>query len=192
MDRSNRLVRASVKLWGNSAWKYLISELLFVILKVTLPGGERSMSAQKSPNIQIEKLFPQLEELSRGFSNVIAAYLFGSQTSGRPTPLSDVDVGILMDDDLTDMESFRIEMSLLGKLQKIFGTENIDLVVLNKAPLPIQFSATSGRLLFTTNHEKRTNFEEYVRKYYIDCLPIYREYREEFLKRIREEGAQSG
>jgi hypothetical protein len=59
-------------------------------------------------------------------------------------------------------------------------------VVLNKAPLPIQYSATSGKLLFSNNHNKRTDFEEYVRKYYIDCLPIYREYRDEFFKRIRE------
>ncbi|MDD3653992.1 MAG: hypothetical protein PHO01_07390 [Desulfotomaculaceae bacterium] len=90
------------------------------------------------------------------------------------------------------MESFRIEMDLLGELQKIFKTNNIDLVVLNKAPLPIQFSATSGKLLFTNNHEKRTDFEEYVRKYYIDCLPIYREYREEFWKRLREGKTQGG
>ena len=169
-------------------WKYLISERLFVILKIALQGGEGSMSARKTPNIQVEKLSPQLEDLAKSYPKVIAAYLFGSQASGRPTPLSDVDVGILMDGDLADMESFRIEMNLLGELQKIFETDNIDLVVLNKAPLPIQFSATSGRLLFTANYEKRTNFEEYVRKYYIDCLPIYREYREEFLKRLKEGG----
>lgn len=83
-------------------------------------------------------------------------------------------------------------MNLLGELQKIFKTDNIDLVVLNKAPLPIQFSATSGKLLFCNNHEKKTDFEEYARKYYIDCLPIYREYREEFLKRLREGKSQSG
>ncbi len=53
------------------------------------------MSARKTPNIQVEKLSPQLEDLAKGFPKVIAAYLFGSQASGRPTPLSDVDVGIL-------------------------------------------------------------------------------------------------
>ncbi len=150
------------------------------------------MLTQKPLNIQIEKLLPQLTELSGRFPKVIAAYAFGSQISGRPTPLSDVDIGILMDDDLADMDSFKIEMDLLGELQRILKTGNIDLVVLNKAPLPIQYSATSGMLLFTNSHEKKCDFEEYVRKYYIDCLPIYREYREEYLKRIREEAARSG
>jgi predicted nucleotidyltransferase len=150
------------------------------------------MLIQKPLNIQIEKLLPQLAELSGSFPKVIAAYAFGSQISGHPTPLSDVDIGILMDGDLADMDSFRIEMNLLGELQRIFKTGNIDLVVLNKAPLPIQYSATSGMLLFANNHEKKCDFEEYVRKYYIDCLPIYREYREEYLKRIKEEAARNG
>ncbi len=34
-----------------------------------------------------------------------------------------------MDSDLADMESFRIEMHLLGELQKIFETDKINLVV---------------------------------------------------------------
>ena len=142
------------------------------------------MSTQKS--LEIKNLLPRLEQISRRFPEVAAAYLFGSQVCERTTPLSDTDVGVLLKEDLPDMESFRIEMSLQGELEKIFKTNNIDLVVLNKAPLPIQYSATSGKLLFSNNHNKRTDFEEYVRKYYIDCLPIYREYRDEFFKRIRE------
>lgn len=146
------------------------------------------MPESKAPGIDIERLLPQFKKLAKVFPQVIAAYLFGSHASGRPTPLSDIDVGILMADGLTDMESFQIEMNLQGELEKIFKTNNIDLVVLNKAPLPIQFNATCGKLLFAGEDDKRTDFEEYVRKYYIDCLPIYREYREEFFKRLREEG----
>jgi len=141
------------------------------------------MSKKVLPELNVEKIKPELKELSGHFLQVIAAYLFGSYAGGRPTPLSDVDIGILLVNNLSDMESFKIEMHLLGKLQKILGTDNIDLVVLNKAPLPIQYHATCGILLFSTNEEKRTEFVEYVRKYYIDCLPIYREYQEEFFKK---------
>jgi len=135
--------------------------------------------------METNNLLPNLKQLSKDFPQVIAAYLFGSQAAGRPTPLSDVDVGILLIDGLPDMESFRIEMTLQGELAKIFKTSRIDLVVLNRAPLPLKFSATSGKLLFCNDHPKRMDFEEYVRKYYIDCLPLYREYKEEFLKRFR-------
>ncbi len=138
----------------------------------------------KAPDI--ERLKTELNKMSVHFPQVIAAYLFGSHAGGRPTPVSDVDIGIILADKLPDMESFRIEMNLLGELEKILDADNVDLVVLNKAPLPIQYQATCGKLLFTSNEEKRTGFVEYVRKYYIDCLPIYREYKEECLKRIRE------
>jgi predicted nucleotidyltransferase len=150
------------------------------------------MSKKVLPELNVEKIKPALKELSGCFPQVIAAYLFGSYAGGRPTPLSDVDIGILLVNNLSDMESFKIEMHLLGKLQKILGTNNIDLVVLNKAPLPIQYHATCGILFFSTNEEKRTGFVEYVRKYYIDCLPIYREYKEEFLKRVKEGCGQGG
>ncbi len=147
---------------------------------------------KKPLQVELESLMPRFDELARGFPQVVAAYLFGSHTSGRPTSLSDIDVGILLIEGLPDMESFRIEMSLTGELEKIFNTINIDLVVLNKAPLPIQYNATCGKLLFCTDHDKSIDFEVYVRKYYIDCLPIYREYREEFFKRIKEGRAPGG
>jgi len=67
-------------------------------------------------NIEIEKLLPRFKVLSNRFPQVIAAYLFGSHVYGRPTPLSDIGVGVLLSEDLPDMESFRIEMSLLGEL----------------------------------------------------------------------------
>ncbi len=144
------------------------------------------MNQRKPSQIELDKILPRLKKLSRLFPEVIAAYFFGSHATGRPTPLSDVDIGVLLVEGLPDLESFQIEMKLQGKLEKIFNTDNIDLVVLNKAPLPIQYHATCGKLLFTNDHQKKSSFEEYVRKYYLDCLPIYREYKEEFLKRIRE------
>jgi len=140
----------------------------------------------KSISSAINSILPRIKEACNRYPQVLTVYLFGSYACGRTTPLSDIDIGLLLVDNLPDMDSFRVEMSLQGDFQKIFKTNNIDLVVLNKAPLPVQYNATCGILLFSADEQKRTAFEEYVRKYYIDCLPIYREYREEFLKRIRE------
>ncbi|MCL6478832.1 MAG: nucleotidyltransferase domain-containing protein [Peptococcaceae bacterium] len=125
------------------------------------------------------------EKFFGSFPEVIAVYLFGSHVTGNPTPLSDVDIGVLLDKG-TEYDSIGLEMRILGGLQKIFKRENVDLTVLNRSPLPLQFNITGGKLLYDGNSQKRIAFEEYVRKYYLDCLPIYREYREEFFKRIRE------
>ena len=144
------------------------------------------MAGKEPVQIDLDKLLPRLEQLSPRFPQVVAAYLFGSHYGGRPTPLSDIDIGVLLVKGLPDMDSFHLEMTLQGELEKIFKTGKIDLVVLNKAPLPIQYHATSGKLLFCNDDDKRTDFEEYASKYYIDCLPIYREYRKEFFKKLRE------
>ena len=121
----------------------------------------------KTKAIELEKLLPRLKEISRQYPEVAAAYLFGSYASG------DIDIGIIMAQELPEMESFRIEMSLAGEMEKIFQTDNIDLVVLNKAPLPIQYNATCGKLLFSNDEEKRSDFVEYARNSTsIACLSI--------------------
>lgn len=140
------------------------------------------------PNTKITITTEVLNSIGNFFSSrpeIIAIYLFGSNASGNPTPLSDVDIGVLLDKDIGGY-SIDLEMKILGSLQKIFRRENVDLIVLNRSPLPLQFSIIGGKLLYSGNDQKRVEFEEYVRKYYLDCLPIYREYREEFFKRIRE------
>ncbi|MCL6639266.1 MAG: DUF86 domain-containing protein [Firmicutes bacterium] len=92
---------------------------------------------------------PRLEQVFRRHPQVIAAYLFGSQATGRATPVSDVDAGVLFHEGMDDMESFQVEMSLQDDLEKTFQTDNLDLIVLDKAPLPLQYNATSGKLLFS-------------------------------------------
>jgi predicted nucleotidyltransferase len=53
---------------------------------------------------------------------VCLAYLFGSQTTRRTHPSSDVDVAVLFDESLTPDERFAERMRLLGGLPRIFGT----------------------------------------------------------------------
>ncbi len=70
-------------------------------------------------------------------SNILFAYLFGGLARGRFSPLSDIDLALfLKNEKRTDyLERF-------GTISEILGTEEIDLVILNKAPLCL-----SGRVL---------------------------------------------
>src|SRR5215470_14397540 len=61
------------------------------------------------------------------------AYLFGSQATRRTHPNSDVDIAVLLDESLTSDELFAERLRLLGDLSHIFGTDNVDLVMLNEA-----------------------------------------------------------
>jgi len=62
------------------------------------------------------------------------AYLFGSQATRRTHPNSDVDIAVLLDESLTSDELFAERLRLLGDLSHIFGTDNVDFVILNEAP----------------------------------------------------------
>jgi len=87
------------------------------------------------PNIQ-EK-FGSLTDFFIQDGNILFAYLFGGLARGRFSPLSDVDLALfLKKEKKTDyLETF-------GDITEILGTGEIDLVILNKAPLSL-----SGRIL---------------------------------------------
>jgi len=73
-------------------------------------------------------------------SNVIFAYLFGGMVKDRPSPLSDVDIAVYVKDikKLDYLEMF-------GRIADILGTDEIDLVILNNAPLSLAGRILQGR-----------------------------------------------
>jgi uncharacterized protein len=73
------------------------------------------------------------------FPCVVFAYLFGSAASGPPGPLSDVDVAVYLVDG-TDLGAARLD--IVGALARHLGSDEVDVVVLNRAPI-----ALAGRIL---------------------------------------------
>jgi predicted nucleotidyltransferase len=73
-------------------------------------------------------------------SNLIFAYLFGGMVKNRPSPLGDVDIAVYVKDikKLDYLEMF-------GKIADILGTDEIDLVILNNAPLSLTGRILQGR-----------------------------------------------
>ena len=72
--------------------------------------------------------------------NVIFAYLFGGMVKDRPSPLSDVDIAMYV----KDMKKLDY-LGMFGKIADILGTDEIDLVILNKAPLSLTGRILQGR-----------------------------------------------
>ncbi|MBW1735783.1 MAG: nucleotidyltransferase domain-containing protein [Deltaproteobacteria bacterium] len=66
--------------------------------------------------------------------NVQALYLFGSGAQDRLRPLIDLDFGILLATRLDRKQRSEKQVELAGKLNDFFGTEEIDLVILNDVP----------------------------------------------------------
>ncbi|MDD5435713.1 MAG: nucleotidyltransferase domain-containing protein [Nitrospira sp.] len=72
-------------------------------------------------------------------NNVIFAYLFGGFAEGRITPLSDIDIAVYLKP--TDNVA-EYKLGLFDRLADSLGTNEIDLVILNTAPVSL-----AGRIL---------------------------------------------
>jgi uncharacterized protein YutE (UPF0331/DUF86 family)/predicted nucleotidyltransferase len=84
---------------------------------------------------QVREVIPALCDLLRRH-DVRAAYLFGSALQGPVGPLSDLDIAVLPPPDLDDWLGYYSD--LYGDLCQLFQADNIDLVLLNQAPLSLQ------------------------------------------------------
>ncbi len=91
---------------------------------------------------------------------VVLAYLFGSQAMGRPTPLSDVDVAVLLDE--PDPARRRASyLTILGDLARRLEPRQVDLLLLGQEGEPLAYRAVAeGRLLHSADEGRRVHTEE--------------------------------
>jgi len=120
----------------------------------------------------IQKNQKELQEIfQRG--GVVLAYLFGSQVRGTTHHFSDIDIGLLLDKDISKDAYFDKTLELGGKLEHIFGTEHVDVAVLNQAKPFLRYQVIfGGKLLFEKNAAIRIFYENNVMKEYQDTKHI--------------------
>ena len=85
--------------------------------------------------VNIEDLIPKALTYLQSMPDILFAYLFGSFGRGKRLPLSDVDIAVYLKEPTVVQEK---KMEILGALIDILQTDEIDLVVLNNAPLPLR------------------------------------------------------
>lgn len=122
----------------------------------------------------------KISELLAGIPGVILAYLFGSQVEGAIGPLSDYDVAILVDQvrDITALRS-----RLAHELAVALGTDRVDVVILNRAPIELAYAAIAqGRVLYQRDEATRVEFEAKTMSRYGDYLPVLRAQRRDIYR----------
>lgn len=97
------------------------------------------------------------------------AYLFGSRVQGQTTPLSDVDVGVYLDEP-DPIRRSKYYSFLLFDLTRAAGNGEVDLVFLNDAPPLFAYQVIGGQLLYSADEEHRVAFETNVLREYFDEL----------------------
>jgi predicted nucleotidyltransferase len=116
----------------------------------------------------------EIAPLFRTYPFIVAAYQFGSTVRGQESPLSDLDIAILVDDRRAPsaLELLRIELILAHELQKHLGVPEIDLITLNRQRLPLQHGILrTGRLIYEADRKYRIRFSQKVIEDYLDFQP---------------------
>jgi len=82
---------------------------------------------------------PDVKRILLQDHNVIFAYLFGGLSEGKVKPLSDIDISVYVRD-TGNLAEYKI--SLFDRLTDSLSTNELDLIILNMAPVSI-----AGRIL---------------------------------------------
>jgi len=138
----------------------------------------------KLPEDVIDRI-PVLEEQIEKDTHVVALYAFGSLATGNLKPLSDLDFGILVSSKLGKQKRFDKHLDLIGKFNKVLRTDEVDLVMMNDAPLRFSHNIIkSGKLLYCSNKTELSDFIEKTIKLYLDFRFFRDAFDDTFLKGI--------
>jgi len=128
---------------------------------------------------------PAIIEIISRDKDISAFYSFGSLINNRLSPLSDLDFGILLSDELNREERFDKHLDLIAGFNSVFKTDEIDLIIMNDAPPRFNYNIIkTGELLFVRDKARVAEFQEYAIKEYLDFKYYKDEFDSFFLKGI--------
>lgn len=96
--------------------------------------------------------------------NILFAYLFGGLLKKTPGPMSDVDLAVYV------KNPKKLDyLKLFGEISRILGTEEMDLILLNEAPLSLMGRILRNRkVLIDKNPFLRQKYESLTLRKYFD------------------------
>jgi predicted nucleotidyltransferase len=124
--------------------------------------------------------------LKKNHKDIDLAYLFGSYAKGRITPLSDVDVAVLLDDKIDPKVYFDIQLDLSDQLSSYLEKE-VEVVILNRADPRLSYQVIKyGKIVFEKDRNLKADFERKALNIYFDLKPMFDFYENKLLERIKE------
>ncbi len=129
-------------------------------------------------------LVPALSE----HEDIVGCYVFGSVARGDAGNMSDVDLAVLLE--LTsDSNLFTRRLQILRTIAEMLGTDRVDLIVLNDAPVALAYKILKeGQLIYERPGARaaRVDFESRTYLWYFDFRRIECRMRRAMRRRIKE------
>lgn len=129
----------------------------------------------------------QLKKLKITFrrNEVVFAYLFGSQATGKAAKNSDFDFAVMLSEKMNDKKRFDIRLKIFSEASRILKSDKIEVVVLNdeKSPLLKFVIIKEGKVVFEKDHPARVDFEFRTMNEYYDFSRFLEAYNDAYLQR---------
>ena len=107
-----------------------------------------------------------LGEIFANCPGVEFSYLFGGAATGRKTPLSDIDIALYVEE---GHDSSETQIEVRRRAAKHLGTDEVDVVILNGAPIALRGRILQSRqILCDRNPLRRHSFESQTAREFID------------------------
>ncbi|MBN2246951.1 MAG: nucleotidyltransferase domain-containing protein [Candidatus Aminicenantes bacterium] len=114
----------------------------------------------------IDNFIPMASDYLESCAAVVFAYLFGGLAKGEQRPLSDVDIAVYFSGKVDFSEE---KLTILGSLNDILTTDEIDLVLLNTAPLSLEIKILENKKVLVDKAPFfRHRYESMVMRKYFD------------------------
>ena len=119
---------------------------------------------------------------------VIFAYLFGSYSQGKTTPLSDIDIAVFFEKNVFRSERFDFRLRLTQELSGILRTR-ADITVMNDSPVQLAYEIIKyGKVIFCKERDVRISVETEILSRYLDRRYYDKRRAEVVLQQIRDRG----
>jgi len=129
----------------------------------------------------------EVKEFLQKQDHVKLAYLFGSIALQKAGKLSDVDLAVFLDESLDKKEKFRIKLRLIADLEDILKIDRLDLVIMNDAPLSLNFEIIKANYpLFIRNKDLKVDLEQYIMSRYLDRQYYDKRWADNLIKKTAE------
>ncbi|MDW8468946.1 MAG: nucleotidyltransferase domain-containing protein [Burkholderiales bacterium] len=129
-------------------------------------------SSQKPQAALAGKIASRIGAVLAERPEVLEAYLFGSQATGRAQAHSDVDVAVYLDESVPGASGWGRAAELASLVMSALGRNDVDVVVLNRAP-PLLYHRVlrDGVRVFSRDLRATTTREGYALSRYCDFVP---------------------
>ncbi|MBI4162988.1 MAG: nucleotidyltransferase domain-containing protein [Candidatus Aenigmarchaeota archaeon] len=126
---------------------------------------------------------------------VKAAYLFGSAAKGTMTRLSDIDVGIYMDEKLP-ANTHKIHLNAITAVDRASGAYRkkmfVDVVIMNNASPMLNFEIIKYGIFLFGDIKTKVELEARIMSIFLDRKFYYDRHAEYAIKRVAERGLNVG